>query len=288
MHISELHVFPVKGARGLSPAQARLDACGLEHDRRWMVVDTAGTFVTPREVARLALVETALETDALVLRSAVGGVARVPLEQETGDEVEVVVWHDRVPALDAGGEAAELLTRHLGFEARLVRMPASTHRQVSLEYGAAGDRVSFADAFPLLIISQAALDELNRRLAEPVPMLRFRPNVVVAGARPHEEDEWRRVRLGAVACDVVKPCGRCVVTTLDLTTAEGGKEPLRTLAGYRKWESNVWFGQNAIHRATGTLRVGDEVNVLERGAARPPVATAGAAGAPAAPAATAE
>jgi uncharacterized protein len=273
VHIRELHVYPVKGARGLAPESAVLDAFGLALDRRWMVVDGRGEFVTPREHASLALVDTALEKDTLVLSTAAGSAA-VPLSQEDGDAVTVRVWLDTVEAIDTGAEAAALLTNLLGFPARLVRMPARTVRQVSLDYGERGDRVSFADAFPLLIIAQASLDELNRRLPRPVPMLRFRPNVVVAGTQPHEEDTWRTVRLGAVECDVVKPCGRCVVTTLDLATARPGKEPLRTLASYRKFESHVWFGQNAIHRGTGVLRVGDEVQVLDRGEPRPPLPAA--------------
>jgi uncharacterized protein len=272
MHISGLFVYPVKGARGYSPPVARLDEFGLQHDRRWMVVDEAGHFVTPREHARLALVDTAIESDSLLVGAEGAGTARVPLRQEEGGLRDVQVWNDRADAVDAGDDAAGVLSQHLGFAVRLVRMPARTRRQVGLDYGAPGDRVAFADAFPLLIVSEASLDELNRHLDPPVPMLRFRPNIVVGETQPHEEDTWRRVRLGRVECDVVKPCGRCVVTTLDLATATPGKEPLRTLARYRRWETHVWFGQNAIHRGTGPLHVGETVEVLETGPARPPVA----------------
>jgi uncharacterized protein len=131
--------------------------------------------------------------------------------------------------------------------------------------------VSFADAFPLLIIGDGSLDELNRRLAVPIEMLRFRPNIVIGGMSPHEEDSWRLVRLGDVECDVVRPCARCVVPTIDPATGSAGVEPTRTLASYRKWDRKVWFGQNAIHRSPGTLAVGAAVEVLETGYAEPPL-----------------
>lgn len=271
MQISQLYLYPVKGARGIALDAAELDAFGMRHDRRWMVVDDAGNFVTPREHARLALVDVSVEAERLRIGTPDGAEAFVPLAQEDGDSRSVQVWLDRVEALDAGDAAAAVLSAHLGFGVRLVHMPERTLRQVDTDYGVPGDRVSFADGFPLLLISQAALDALNGRLAAPLPMLRFRPNVVVSGTRPHEEDEWRRITLGTVPCDVVKPCGRCVVTTLDPATAGGGKEPLRTLATYRRWNGHVWFGQNVIHRGAGTLRVGDGVRVQERGTPRPPV-----------------
>jgi uncharacterized protein len=157
------------------------------------------------------------------------------------------------------------VSAHLDTDARLLFMPDTTMRQADLAYAEPGDRVSFADGFPLLLITQQSLDELNRRLTEPLSMLRFRPNVVVHGAAvPHEEDSWRSIRLGSVPCDVVKPCARCAVTTIDQATGIAGKEPLRTLAEYRRWDGKVWFGQNVVHRDTGMLRVGDEVEVLHR------------------------
>jgi uncharacterized protein len=271
MRVTELCVYPVKGAAGIPLHEARLDAFGIEHDRRWMIVGGDGTFITQRNHAGLALLGTALEPDALVLRSRLAGEARVPLRPVEGVPVRVTVWHDEVDAMDAGDVAAAFLEAHLGFPARLVHMPESTHRQAPLSHARAGDRVSFADAFPLLLITQESLDELDHRLRRPIPMARFRPNVVVAGAAPHAEDSWRRIRIGTLECDVVKPCARCVVPTIDPATATPGREPLRTLAGYRKWDGHVWFGQNLIHRDTGVLRTGETVTVLETGPARPPI-----------------
>lgn len=263
MRISELWLYPVKGATGIAVREWALDEIGLRHDRRWMVITPDGRFVTQREWPGLGGIRQAIEGETLVLESARAGTVRVPLDGAEGPAREVVVWGDRVRALDEGEEPAAFVSEHLGVHARLVHMPQHAHRQVDLAYAAPGDRVSFADAFPLLLISQASLDELNRRLPEPLSMRRFRPNLVIDGAPgAHAEDGWRRIRVGTVECDVVKPCARCVVTTLDPDTGIAGPEPLRTLATYRKDGSKVLFGQNAIHRGVGMLRVGDAVEVL--------------------------
>jgi uncharacterized protein len=268
MRITGLYVYPVKGAGGISLDSAQLDAFGIEHDRRWMVVDEAGEFVTQRNCPELALLATTLEPDALVLCSTRAGELRLPLESR-GAQRRVRIWNDVVAADDIGETAASFISEHVGRAARLLFMPDTTLRQADLDFAHEGDRVSFADGFPMLLISQAALDTLNERLPEPVSMLRFRPNVVVGGAAAHEEDTWRSIQLGAMRCDVVKPCARCLVPTIDPVTARAGKEPLRTLARYRTSQGKVWFGQNLIHRGRGVLQVGDAVRVLERGAARP-------------------
>jgi uncharacterized protein len=269
MRVAELHIYPVKGAAGIAVPRLGLEAAGPADDRRWMIVDAGGGFVTQREHPHLVLVRVTLEPDALVLQSPAAGTARVP-RQADGAVRRVRVWGDEVDAVDTGDAAADVLSRHLGLPVRLVHLPDWSVRPVDPDYGQPGDRVSFADGFPLLLIGQASLDALNARLAEPVPMLRFRPNVVVRGAAAaHAEDTWRAVRLGSVECDVVKPCARCVVTTVDQATGVTGAEPLRAMAQYRRWDGKVWFGQNVVHRGTGTLAVGDDVQVLETGEPRP-------------------
>jgi uncharacterized protein YcbX len=270
MNLSEIWIYPVKGAAGIRLSEWPLDAFGLRHDRRWMVVTAGGDFITQRDRPALGQVAQSLGDGVLELRAAAGAV-RLPLEPERAGTREVRVWQDHVTAEDAGDDAAELLSAHLGSAVRLVHMPDDSMRQADTTYAQRGDRVSFADGFPLLVITQASLDELNGRLAEPVEMRRFRPNLVVAGAAPHDEDGWARIRAGSVQCDIVKPCARCVVTTIDPDTGAAGREPLRTLAGYRTWSRKVYFGQNAIHRGTGTLRVGDAVSVLDRRDPEPPL-----------------
>jgi uncharacterized protein len=271
MHISELHVYPIKGAAGVTVKRARLEERGFMDDRRWMIVDDEGVFVSQREYPSLALLQVSIGTDELVVRSARAGEVRVPRSGATGPWLHVRVWDDSVAARDAGDVAAHLISAHIGKRVRLVHMPDSSVRPVDPAFARAGDRVSFADAFPLLLIAQESLDQLNTRLAWPIPILRFRPNIVVADASPHAEDGWRRIRLGTVICDVVKPCARCTTTTVDPATGTRGTEPLRTLATYRTWNQKVYFGQNVIHRALGELAIGDEVTVIESGNARPPL-----------------
>jgi uncharacterized protein YcbX len=281
MRISELHVFPIKGAAGVALTRTTLDAFGMADDRRWMIVDDRGVFVSQREYPELALLRVQLQPDELVIRSTRAGEARLPRQGGPGPTVRVRVWGDTVDAIDAGDVAAHTISAHLGSSVRLVHMPDSSVRGVDPDYGRASDRVSFADAFPLLLICQESLNTLNARLAEAIPMLRFRPNVVVAGAPAHAEDEWRRIRLGSVECDVVKPCSRCAATTVDPATGMRGKEPLRTLASYRAWNQKVWFGQNLIHRQPGEIAVGDQVEVLDVGPARPPLVAQRAVNTPA-------
>jgi uncharacterized protein YcbX len=271
MLLSNLWVYPLKGAAGIPVDEWALDSFGLMHDRRWMVVDGEGGFITQRSDAVLGQVRPSLEADSLVLQSAIAGECRVSLAPGGGAPVRVRVWSDEVDAVDCGDAAAAFMTRHLGREARIVHMPDDTLRPVRSLDAHAGGRVSFADAFPLLIIGDGSLDELNRRLEEPVEMVRFRPNVVVSGTSPHEEDAWRSIRLGDVECDVVRPCARCVVPTIDPATGIAGREPNRTLAEYRKWDRRVWFGQNAIHCRPGTLVVGATVTILETGEPEPPL-----------------
>jgi uncharacterized protein len=271
--VTELYVYPVKGAAPIPLRVAALDAFGIEHDRRWMVVDDAGRFITQRNAPELALLQVELEPDTLVLRSYRAGEFRLPLQPTAppAPPERVRVWEDEVDATGTGRAAAEFVSTHLGFAARLLYMPDTTLRQADRAYAQPGDRVSFADGFPLLLTTQASLDALDQRLEHPVPMLRFRPNIVVAGTSPHAEDTWRRIRIGEVECDVVKPCARCVVTTIDPATATPGAEPLRTLATYRRWDGKVWFGQNVIHRAGTVIMLGDAVVVRETGPAQPPL-----------------
>jgi uncharacterized protein len=270
MKLSEIWIYPVKGAAGIPVEEWPLDEFGLRHDRRWMVVTEAREFVTQRDRPALGQVQQLIEGDGLTLTTP-GGTVRLPLDPLPAAASTVRIWKDVVEATDAGDDAAALLSTHLEIPVRLMHMPASTHRQADLRFSQPGDRVSFADGFPLLLITQESLDELNRRLPDPVTMQRFRPNLVVAGARPHDEDSWMRIRTSAVECDIVTPCARCVVTTIDPATGVASREPLRTLATYRTWSRKVYFGQNAIHRGVGLLRRGADVQVLERRNPEPPL-----------------
>jgi uncharacterized protein YcbX len=251
----------VKSCGGFSPSEWEVDRFGLRYDRRWMVVDLAGQFITQREEPRLALIRPALVDHSLVLRAPNMPDLALPLTPPARERVPVQVWDDTTEGVLVGPEAAQWLSRFLGKLVRLLWMPDDIVRSTDPMY-AAGYQVSFADGFGFLLISQASLDELNLRLETPLPMNRFRPNLVVSGAQPFAEDGWRDLRLGGLDLSVVKPCGRCVVTTTDQDTAERGVEPLRTLATFRRRDGQVMFGQNVVHRGIGRMVVGTPLEVL--------------------------
>ncbi len=267
--LASLHVYAVKGCRGTSPASAVAQLRGFAGDRRWMIVDDAGRFISQRSHPALALLEAELTAQALALGAADRPVLSIPLDADgspvrTGAAREATVWDDTVPVVDAGDFAAAWLHNVLGTPARLVHMPAATHRAVDPRYGAPGDEVSFADGYPYLLVSTASLADLNARLKRPLPMDRFRPNLVVDGCAPEAEDGWRRIRIGSVNFRLVKPCTRCTVTTIDQATGvPDGPEPLRTLAGYRTWQGGARFGMNVIAEGEGIVRVGDDITVLD-------------------------
>ena len=261
--LSALNLYPLKSAGGIALAAARVDGRGLAGDRRWMVVDSNRRFLTQRTHPRLALVSVKLVADGLTLGAP--GMPALALRPPGagGAAVGVQVWDDVCEARAAGREAAEWISGFLGESCEIVHMPDETHRMVAAEVCVPGSEVSFADAFPFLLLSESSLEDLNRRLDRPVPMDRFRPNLVVRGCAPYAEDGWRRIRIAAIEFHVVQPCIRCATTTVDQATGERGREPLATLATYRRDDAGVLFGQNLVHTATGELRVGDEVTVLE-------------------------
>lgn len=261
--LSGLFFYPVKSLRGIALERAPVGGRGIQFDRHWMVVDEDGKFLTQRKHPRMALIRTALTPGALRLSAPTMPDLELALEPEGGEEATVQVWGDHCLARSAGAAPASWLSRFLGIECRLFFMPEQTERPVDPAYASAKDRVGFADAFPFLLISQASLDDLNGRLDQPLPMIRFRPNLVVAGCEPYAEDGWRRIRIGELTFRVAKPCSRCAIPTIDPETAEKGVEPLRTLSRYRREGNQVYFGQNLLHDQAGELRLGATVEVLE-------------------------
>jgi hypothetical protein len=267
IRVSELYLYPIKSCRGVSVAVANVGDRGFVGDRRWMLVDERGRFVTQRETPELALITTELGSDRILVHASSRFGPRspleLPLELLDGSDVEVEIWRDRARAL-ADAPGSRWFSEALGKKLGLVYMPDATERSVRPEHALPGDIVSFADAYPFLLTSQASLDDLNQRLDFPVTMLRFRPNIVIAGSETYEEDGWSDLLIGSIAFRVPKPCDRCSVPAVDPETGERGKEPIRTLAQYRKRDDKVWFGINLIHGATGTIRRGDTVQVLTR------------------------
>lgn len=266
LRLSALYRFPVKSLGGECLRRCAVDALGLFGDRRWMLVDAAsGRFLTQRQHGRMAQI-VARWLDPTTLYLGAPGRAALQVAVPPADEAlrEVGVWRDSLAVPDAGDAAAQWLSEFLGQDCRLVHVPESRARQVDTAYAQAGDRVGFADGFPLLLIGQASLDDLSARVGRPLEMLRFRPNLVVEGAAPYAEDGWRRLRIGSVEFEVVKPCSRCAIPTLDPHSgARGDGEPLRTLATYRRDADGVYFGQNLIQRGSGVLEVGMAVELLD-------------------------
>jgi uncharacterized protein YcbX len=266
LQLSGLTTYPIKSCAGSALAGAALDRFGLSGDRRWLVVDAGNRFLSQREHALMALLQPEQSNEGLLLRFR-EHVLAVTTPVSAAKTRLVSIWEDTVPALDAGDEAADWLSERLGQACRLVFMPDDCQRLVDGRYASAGETVSFADAFPLLLISQASLDDLNSRLSRPVPMDRFRPNLVVQGCEAYAEDHWRRIRIGSVEFTVAKPCSRCVVPSIDQATAEKDSEILRVLASYRRGQDRqTYFGQNLLYQVTGRLELGATVEVLEQSA----------------------
>ncbi|MFI0720527.1 MOSC domain-containing protein [Streptomyces sp. NPDC021224] len=270
--LSALNIHPVKSLRAVGVREAVVEPWGLAGDRRWMLVDAAGTAVTQREHARLALV-TALPLPGGGLRLSAPGqpgldVAVPPAGVEPRG---VRLFSGKVDVVAADRSADAWFGAYLGEPVRLVFLDEpAVRRPIDPAYARPGETVSLADGYPLLLASSSSLDALNALIAAgdrpgegPLPMNRFRPNAVVDGAAAWAEDGWRRVRIGEVVLRVAKPCSRCVVTTTDQSTGVRGKEPLRTLARHRKVGSGLLFGQNLVPEGAGTLRVGDPLTVLE-------------------------
>lgn len=261
--VADLYIYPVKSCRGIRLTAAQLNAWGLQYDRNWMIVTPAGKFLTQRDFSRLALIETAIEADHLCLQAPGQSALCLPLVSPVAKSeiITVEVWRDHCQAVDQGAEAAVWLSQFLEIDCRIVRIGDAYDRPVKSERSA---QVSFADAYPLLLISEASLADLNQRLPQRLPMNRFRPNLVVTDCDPYAEDSWRQIRVGETVFDVAKSCERCVITTTDQQTAirDAAKEPLKTLATYRRLKGGVIFGQNLIHHSAGEIKVGSVVEVL--------------------------
>ena len=264
VRVAALYRYPIKSCAGTRLADGVVGRRGFVGDRALMLVDPEGRFLTQREFPRLALVAPRLDGETLMIEAP----AMPPLTvvaTDDGPRARVVVWRDRCAAIDQGDAAAEWFGAFLGAPCRLARMADAFVRRVDGRYARRpDDQTGFADGYPFLLISEASLDDLNGRLAAPLAMNRFRPNIVVSGCPPYAEDGWKRIRIGPVVFDLVKRCARCVITTTDQATAERGKEPLRTLATYRRRrDGKVLFGQNLVHEGEGVIRAGDAVEILE-------------------------
>ena len=288
--LSSLIYYPIKACRGFNVTESRVERMGLANDRRMMVVTPEGEFLTQREHAKLALITPTLrlrsteERDPTPLtssRCSFGSAKEIKYDsvtlsapnfdsiqfaiQKTGIATHVNIWRSKnVNAIDQGDESAKWLSDWLGISVRLVHIADGFKRKLNPDFSVnADDHTGFADGYPILIISEASLHDLNSKLDSPLPMNRFRPNIVVQNCEPFAEDTWKRIKIGDVEMALVKPCARCEVTTIDKETLEQSKEPLKTLGAYRKQKGGAMFGMNAIPLNEGDVRVGMSVEVLE-------------------------
>jgi uncharacterized protein len=268
--LSQIFIYPIKSLGGIALKTALVQERGLQYDRRWMLVDEQGQFLTQRTFAAMALLQVQLVAGGLeVTHRVVAGLPPlfIPFEPTGSHRLQVTVWEDNCAAIEVSREANGWFTQALGMPCRLVFMPDDSRRQVDLQYARPGDITSFSDGFPLLMVGEASLADLNGRLSESVPVNRFRPNLVFSGGAPFEEDSWDYFCIGLHPFRGVKPSGRCVVTTIDQQTGRKGTEPLRTLATYRQHGHKILFGQNVLPLSPGhTLAIGDVITIESRGA----------------------
>jgi uncharacterized protein YcbX len=263
MTLSDIIIYPIKSCSGIALSRHAIVPTGFAYDRRWMLVDSAGQFISQRTVPAMARLRIALREDRLVVTAPDSAPLEVPFDVPNPLRMAVSIWQDAVEALVYPERFGAWFANILRAPCRLVLIPDDEVRPVDPRYAADGDRVGFADAYPFLLLSEGSLQDLNGRLTRPVPMNRFRPNLVVTGTEPYAEDRWKRIRIGGMEFRIVKPCARCTVPGVDQETGVAEKEVLSVLASYRTVGHKVLFGQNVIHDSAGVLETGMPVEILE-------------------------
>lgn len=259
VRVSSLHVYPIKSLGGHPRDVSGVEPRGLRHDRRWMLVDEEGVFLSQRTIERMALFRVTSGEFGLRVIGPSGARFEVPFANE-GERLTVRVWQSEVEAVRVSDAADAWFSAEMGQPARLVYMPDEAVREPNPQFSREGDRIGFSDAMPVLVAGESSLEDLNSRLESPIPMNRFRANIIVSGSEAYAEDGWREgFTLGGVRFRHAKHCGRCRVTTTDQETAVVGQEPLRALAKYRREGNNVIFGTYYIPEAAGVVSVGDEL-----------------------------
>lgn len=259
LHISALYLHPLKSAAALAVEELPYDERGPIFDRHWMVVDHNGKFRSQRHTPKMCLIVPELQAGVLAL--AAPSMPRIEVGQPS-ELREVTVWADTLNAGDCGDAVADWLTTFLGVSSRLVVLTPQSERLVDRHYAGNDETVGFADGFPSLIATQASLHDLNQYMSSAVDMRRFRPNIVISGSTPYAEDQWQRLRIGELEFDLVKPCSRCIIPSIDPDTGEKQLVVNQTLMTHRRRGRETYFGQNAVHRGTGSLRVGQAVEVI--------------------------
>lgn len=258
MKIKSIHIYPIKSLAGIALQTSNVQERGLEHDRRWLLVDAKGLFQSQRDFPQMALFEVFLKTEFLLVKAPDGAELQVPFVP-VGGRMTVSIWDDVVEGVEVSSKISKWFSAHLGKEVHLIKMISETNRLIDLRYASNAETVSFADGYPILLTNTASLTNLNEKLSNPIEMNRFRPNIIIDGQVPFEEDNWTNLSIGTAKIEVVKRCARCVVVNIDPKTADKDKEVLQTLYQYRKTGNKVQFGVNALIHKNGIITVGDEL-----------------------------
>ncbi len=261
-NLTQINIYPIKSLGGISLQSATVEERGLQYDRRWMLVDEQNKFITQRLHPKMALLTVEINNDLLTIKdkqNKLSPLTILPLPYDE-EEINVQIWKDDVTAIKYSHDVNDWFTEAIGFKCCLVYMPDSTKRKVDPKY-ANNKMVGFADGYPFLIIGEESLNDLNKRLQEPLPMNRFRTNFVFGGGKSFDEDNWKTIKIGNMFFHSTKACPRCVITTIDQNTGTKGKEPLKTLAAFRQKDNKVMFGMNLVAEGIGQVNVGDEIKV---------------------------
>lgn len=260
LRLSQIWIYPIKSLGGISLQTAKVMPKGLQFDRRWMLVDSNGQFITQRVHSKMALFKLSLTDGQLTIHYKEHSSC-FTIDQTSDLAFNAQIWDDTVSVCEVNTEHSEWFSEHLGINCRLVQFPEKNERRVDPLYAPTEEHVSLADAYPFLMIGQSSLDDLNERLNETMSIKRFRPNFVFTGGSPYEEDSWRDISIGSTRFIGVKRCSRCALPTVDPETGEKGVEPLRTLSIYRKFDNKVYFGQNLIAIDHTRINVGDRITL---------------------------
>lgn len=261
--VKSIHIYPIKSLQGINVTSSNLIATGLQYDRQWMLVDHNNQFITQRSFPQMATMQPAIKNDQLIVTAQNGDSITLDLNQESISDITVTVWRDTVKASLEKSFINDWFSEHLKTSCQLVRLASNEKRLIDKNYAFNNEIVSFADGYPLLIVSQSNIELLNSKLKESVDMNRFRPNIVIEGLSPHAEDKIQSLIINDINIKLVKPCERCNVPTIHQTTGDKRKDILRTLFDYRQIDKKIYFGMNAIHQSTGQIKVNQSVTVME-------------------------
>ena len=261
--LSQIFIYPVKSLPGISLERSAVEERGLKYDRRWMLIDKDYKFITQRFYPQMVFIDVKIDEENLIFNHNSKSTLKISLSEFPETKVKVQIWDDHCEAYLYNEKVNLWFSEVIDADCKLVFMPETTQRKTSTKYYSERKDVSFADGYPFLIIGESSLDYLNTKLDRPVKMLQFRPNLVFSGGNEHEEDNWKMIKIGDIDFAVVKPCARCVITTIDTSSGKKNKEPLATLSHYRNFNNKIMFGQNALALSGGMIILGDKITLLK-------------------------